>query len=382
MITRIFFLLATLLLLPAWVIGRYGCKRCPAKRRQWMRWLLWLPNLVLVVLLATVALTESYGESAALWKARLLTLTLLLSIPETLYSLLLPLARWRVGRWLQATVTLTVFCALLYGFTVGWQQLTVRNYTYASPDVPQAFDGYRIVQISDLHLGTFRGHEAFVKRIADSVNAQNPDLICLTGDLVNYQPTEMIPFMRELRELRARDGVLSIMGNHDYLGYFHWRSPEEQQTAIAELQASQRTLGWHLLMNSHRRIRRAQDSIAVIGLENDGPPRFPALANIRRATAGLDTDCFRIILEHDPSYWRRANPQAGLMLSGHTHGMQLRLFGWSPAAWFYPEWGGTYQDARYPSTLYVSTGVGSVLLPFRFGAWPEINVITLRRHAL
>ena len=376
MIARILPLLALLLLLPAWAVDRRELR--PRRVRGRVRWCLWLPVLVLLALLSATAFRESYTPQADLWKGRLLTLTLLSGVPLTVYALLLPLRR----RAVRLVAALGVLLVLLYGFTLGWRRLEVRRIDVACATLPPAFDGYRIVHLSDLHLGTLRGHAGVVARLVDSVNAQHPDLIALTGDLVNYHPEEFLEFVPQLRRLRARDGIVSVMGNHDYMGYHRWPGTADSLAAVRRLQDTQRTMGWHLLLNDNHLVRRGADSIAVIGLENDGPPRFPALADLTKARHGLAPGCFEVCLQHDPSYWRRMSPPAPLMLAGHTHGMQLRLLGWSPAAWFYPEWGGLYERSASPSAvparLYVSQGFGSVLLPFRLGAWPELTVITLR----
>ena len=169
------------------------------------------------------------------------------------------------------------------------------------------------------------------------------------------------------------------MGNHDYAQYFRWESPLDSLADIRRLQNRQRAMNWHLLLNDNHIIRRGNDSIAIIGVENDGRPPFPALADLPRAQRNLNDNCFKILLSHDPSHWHRQvvpNTTIPLTLSGHTHGMQFKIGNFSPASWFYKEWGGEYTDQN-GHTLYVSLGTGEVLLPFRLGAWPEINVIQL-----
>ena len=140
-------------------------------------------------------------------------------------------------------------------------------------------------------------------------------------------------------------------------------------------------MGWRLLLNDNYILRRGNDSIAIVGVENDGNPPFPALGDLPKAQRGLQNSCFRILLSHDPTHWRRRvlpETRTPLMLAGHTHGMQLKIGSFSPSEWFYPEWGGPYYEGE--RALYVSLGAGEVLLPFRIGAWPEINLITLKHH--
>jgi len=384
MIRRILLILLILLLVPARGIDRMLLR---SRWSPWARRLFYVPNIVLALLLVYAGVFETYSMQADRWKGLLLAASLCVLVPETLLWLCLLLAsalrkwpRWsRALKYVGVFVAAAAFGSMIYGFTRGFKRITVVRFDYFSADIPPAFNDYRIVQISDLHIGTLRSHPEVVGRIVDSVLARQPDLIVLTGDLVNYRAEELEPFADELKRLQAPDGVLSIMGNHDYLTYYDWPDDDARLAQVAALQDAQRALGWTLLLNANAVVSREGDSIAFVGLENDGPPRFPALADLEKAREGLTDSLFQIALEHDPSYWDRAivdSTNLPLTLSGHTHGMQLRLFGWSPAAWFYPRWGGVY-SAESGQTLYVSQGVGQVLLPFRLGAWPEINLITL-----
>ena len=241
-----------------------------------------------------------------------------------------------------------------YGMTGGFQPLEVHHIEYASADLPEAFDGYRIVQFSDVHVGTMTGsRQPMVQELIDSINAQTPDLIVFTGDMQNIQPEEMIPPMLYFRQLLAHDGVYAVLGNHDYAVY--QTGTEEEKASNCELTKDIiRKMGFDLLLNEHRIIHRDSDSIVLAGM-------------------------VVIMLQHDPSCWReKILPEcnAQLTLSGHTHGGQFQLFGWSPAALSYSEWEGmTYEGSR---ALYVSTGAGS-LIPFRLNQPREITVITLKR---
>lgn len=395
MIARILPILAVLLLLPAWAVDRRFLR---PRIRRWLRILLWVPNVLLLAGLGFLAWNEAYTAAADLWKARLLAATLTLCVPEALFALFLvpSLVRRRRGRVsilerLGQVFACVVGFAMFYACVFGWRQSEVVQQEFTLHDLPASYDGYRIVQLSDLHVGTLHSHPAVLEQLVRDVNALEPDIVCFTGDLVNYRPDELEEFSHILSGFKARDGVLSIMGNHDYLCYFRWPSPLDSVRAIAQLQDAERAMGWRLLLNENYVVRRgeAQDSLVFVGLENDGPPRFPAEADYGRAMQGISDSACRIVLQHDPTYWRREmlkKPRpAALQLSGHTHAMQLRLFGWSPSSWFYPEWGGIYTDGvpdkgsgTPPSTLYVNQGFGSVLMPFRFGAWPEITLITLR----
>lgn len=202
--------------------------------------------------------------------------------------------------------------------------------------------------------------------------------VVFTGDLVNLDPEEVTPFMQTLAKLKAQDGVFAILGNHDYCFYRPHSDPHMPARLLARLVEKEDSMGWTLLRNEHRIIRRGRDSIALIGVENDGTPPFPALADLPRATAAISDGLYKVLLSHDPTHWRRSvlpETDIDLTLSGHTHAMQLRLCGFSPSQFMYREWCGLYSEgARY---LHVSTGTGSNV-PFRLGAWPEVDVIELK----
>lgn len=386
MLLRILLPLIVLLLLPAWGIDRLWLRRHVGK---WGRRLFYAPNAVLLLLVIFSAAFESYSAAADHWKGLLLSIVILVVVSEVVAALLLLVAlpfRKKKARTHKALayfawgMTAIVFCSLLYGMTGGYRHIVVKDYAYESRRLPKAFDGYRITQLSDLHLGTLHGHESVVERIVDSVNATRPDLIVFTGDLVNYHAEEVHEFEAVLRRLKAPDGVVAIMGNHDYAQYYKWDSPLDSLADIRHLQNRERAMGWSVLLNDNLVIHRGDDSIAIVGVENDGLPPFPQRGDLTKAQRGLTADCFKVLLSHDPTHWRRRvlpETNIDLMLAGHTHGMQFKIGGFSPASWFYREWGGDYTDGG--RTLYVSLGVGEVLIPFRLGAWPEINVITLKR---
>lgn len=389
MILRILFPLILLLALPAWGLDRMLLSR---KTKRWKRLLFYAPNILLVIALIALSINESYTATADFLKGRILSLVILVVVPEVLLAVLLGLSRLlkrfspigaRVLAAFAWLVSLTGFGSALCGMTYGYRHVVVKQFDYVNPQLPEAFDGYRIVQISDLHLGTIRGDKALVQKIVDSINHLNPDLVVFTGDLVNYRAEEAAGFVSQLREIEATDGVLSIMGNHDYAQYFRWPFPADSLRDILALQHYEAEMDWKLLLNDNRVIRQGADSIAIVGVENDGRPPFPALADLPQAQSGLADGCFKILLSHDPTHWRRAvveKTDIALTLSGHTHGMQLKIGSFSPAAWFYDEWGGAY-EAETGQTLYISLGTGQVLLPFRLGAWPEINVIKLKKQS-
>ena len=263
-----------------------------------------------------------------------------------------------------------------YGMTAGFNQLEVRQIEYVSADLPAAFDGYRIVQFSDAHVGSMTGsRQKLVQQLIDSINGQAADMIVFTGDMQNILPEELIPPMLSFRQLYARDGVYAVLGNHDYAVYQACDDEEKAQNCQLTKDII-RKMGFDLLLNEHRIIHRDSDSIVVAGMENWGlAERMPKNGDVKKT---LNSQ-FILMLQHDPTCWReKILPEcnAQLTLSGHTHGGQFSLFGWSPVAMSYRDWYGmAYEGSR---ALYVSSGAGS-LIPFRLNQPREIVVITLRK---
>ena len=285
-------------------------------------------------------------------------------------------------RWLRLLALLFVlfgWYVLAYGTFVGFSQICVRHVEFASADLPAAFDGYRIVQFGDAHLGSYTGwRQPILGRAIDSINAQKPDLIVFTGDIQNKVPDEIELHLKQLQRLKAKDGICSVMGNHDYPHYVD--CDDIQKVAnLGQTMSTEDDLGWYLLNNGYHRIRRGEENIVIAGMENDGEGRFPQLGNITSALIGLNRQSFVIMLEHDPTSWRRKilpHSHCQLTLSGHTHGGQFSLFGLSPAMFSYREHYGMYYAGD--RALNVTSGLGGVV-PFRFGTPPEIVVITLKK---
>lgn len=273
-----------------------------------------------------------------------------------------------------------------YGMTAGFNQLEVRQIEYVSADLPAAFDGYRIVQFSDAHVGSMTGsRQKLVQQLIDSINGQAADMIVFTGDMQNILPEELIPPMLSFRQFYARDGVYAVLGNHDYAVYQACDDEEKAQNCQLTKDII-RKMGFDLLLNEHRIIHRDSDSIVVAGMENWGlAERMPKNGDVKKTLSKLPSRGegkgvgFTLMLQHDPTCWReKILPEcnAQLTLSGHTHGGQFSLFGWSPVAMSYRDWYGmAYEGSR---ALYVSSGAGS-LIPFRLNQPREIVVITLRK---
>ena len=333
------------------------------------RYLHWLP-LCIMALLIVMMLTGSMFT----WMFSLgIYLFLLACLPCWFHALLALVRMPRAGLALR----LMLIGVSLYGITYGWKHLVVVEKEVACQTLPPSFQGSRIAHISDLHLGTYASHPEIVERIVEMVNEASPDLIVFTGDIVSISPQELRPFTETLSRFQAPCGIVSILGNHDYCTYGPRKSAAEQEALLEEVIILQRQMGWNLLMNEHVVLRNGNDSIAIIGVENDGHPLFPARANLGKATEGISAGCYKILLTHDPSHWRRAilsHTDIPLTLSGHTHAMHLRIAGWSPSALLFSEWGGLYKENN--QYLHVNTGTGSNI-PFRLGAWPEITIIAL-----
>lgn len=279
-------------------------------------------------------------------------------------------------------VMLLLWGIFLYGSYIGVNNLEVNRVELAFDDLPDAFDGYKIVQFSDVHTATLTGwRHQLLERAIDSINAQQADLVVFTGDLQNKLPDDVYPDTALLATIKARDGIYSVMGNHDYPMYLDNPTDYDEYTNTGLRMGIDYDLGWHLMVNQHYRIRRAKQSIVIAGMDMDGDGiRFPQNGDISLTLNGVRKSDFVVMLEHDPSSWKRKilpHSHTQLTLSGHTHGGQFSLFGWSLASLRYKENSGLYNiGERY---LYVSNGLSGVV-PFRFGASPEITVITLRKN--
>ena len=280
-------------------------------------------------------------------------------------------------RWTLAVLLCSAWVAFLYGAYFGFAKLEVRRVELAFADLPPAFDGYRIVLWSDAHVGSYTGaREGILRRAVDSIKAQQADMVIFAGDLQNKVPEEIEPWRDLLSSITAKDGVYSVLGNHDY-PYYVDKPDYEKYEQLGKTVGLEREMGWTLLPNAHRMVYRGGDSIVVAGMENDSRKRFGQKGDIGRTLWGVIRDCFVVMIEHDPSTWRRKilpRSHSQLTLSGHTHGGQFRLFGWTPASWMCSENDGLYEyDGR---KLFVTHGLGGVI-PMRWGVPGEIVVITL-----
>lgn len=269
---------------------------------------------------------------------------------------------------------LVLFMAL-YGCFYELFAFEVTQTTIHFPTLPKSFSGYRIVHISDIHIGSWNPKGKKFRKAMRLIQEQTPDVILFTGDLVNNLSEELNPFYDTLRHMNAKDGVFSVMGNHDYACYVSCDQAQE----IRNLQEVEKSLGWKVLLNEHVLIQRGSDSIAILGVENQGRPPFPHLGNLSNAVEGTE-GLFQILLSHDPTHWRDEvlnKTSIELTLSGHTHASQVDLPFFSPSKSRYPEYRGLY--SRNGQYLYVNIGLGFTFFPIRLGARPEISVLTLEK---
>jgi predicted MPP superfamily phosphohydrolase len=330
----------------------------------------WVPSLLLV--LAEVGLQMGVFHKLSV---RVLFTTIFFSaFPKVVFILFDAFLPW----FFALIPALGVMGWFAFGFIEGWKRLELKHITFTSPDLPPYFDGYRLVQITDFHLGSFPPGNDFVQKVVDATNNEEPDMILFTGDLVNNQASEVEPYLDTLGQLHASDGIYSIWGNHDYCEYGNNHSIGALKRNRRMLYGYQESLGWHQLMNEHHVVSHGMASIAVIGVENPGQPPFTNRSNLKKAMKGLNPDMFKILLSHDPHHWRRevVGKKIQLTLAGHTHAGQLKIGKWTPARMAFKEWGGAYRIGE--QMLYVSSGIGGSF-PFRLGAWPELTVITLKR---
>lgn len=383
MIARISIIILLVTLLPdIYMYRRYVKRRLG---NVWARIAWWLPTLLITVSTIGVSLTRDFAPHNLTLFNTYLFITALVVLPKltfVLCSLAGRLARrvlklrrnW--GNYVGLVLVLAELYILFHGTMMGTDRLNVRQVTIEFDDLPEAFDGYRIAQFTDAHLGSMK--DELMLRAVTAIDDMRPDLIVFTGDIQNMRPEELPRFAQTLKRLKAKDGVMSVLGNHDYSRYVNV-SPEEALRNERMTRQFETSVGWQLLLNDNRIVRRGSDSIVIAGGENDGRPPFPAKANLKRTLRGINAKSFVVMLQHDPSAWRRhilPETNAQLTLSGHTHGGQISLFGLRPTELVGKEDDGLYVEGK--RKLFVSTGLGG-FIPFRFYMNPEVVEITLKR---
>lgn len=383
MIARISIIILLVTLLPdIYMYRRYVYRRLG---NVWARIAWWLPTLLITVSTIGVSLTRDFAPHNLTLFNTYLFITALVVLPKltfVLCSLAGRLARRMLklrrnwGNYVGLVLVLAELYILFHGTMVGTDRLNVRQVTIEFDDLPTAFDGYRIAQFTDVHLGSMK--DELMLRAVTAIDDMRPDLIVFTGDIQNMGPDELPRFAQTLKRLKAKDGVMSVLGNHDYSRYVNL-PPDEALRNERMTRDFETSVGWQLLLNDNRIVRRGSDSIFIAGGENDGRPPFPAKADLKKAMRGIHAKSFVVMLQHDPSAWRRhilPLTNAQLTLSGHTHGGQISLFGLRPTELVGKEDDGLYVEGK--RKLFVSTGLGG-FVPFRFYMNPEVVEITLKK---
>ena len=276
------------------------------------------------------------------------------------------------------------FSALLYGMYRGKYNYKVLRYDLEYDDLPDSFDGYRITQLSDIHCGSFDNKD-MIRYGIELINQQKSDVILFTGDMVNNTADELLPWKSIFSSLEAKDGKYSVLGNHDYGDYISWDSERSKSENLDNLLRYQKEMGFEVLLNENRYLRKGTDKIALIGVENWGRG-FKKAGDLEKASANIEKDDFKILMSHDPTHWEdvvlKGDTRYQLTLSGHTHGMQMGIeipgwIKWSPIKRRYKYWAGIYGDLG--QLINVNRGFGYFAFPGRVGIWPEITVITLKK---
>ena len=353
----------------------------------------WLSVFVTLALIVTISLPRRTGTNESLvfimW---MLFAYFSIYIPKYIYIVCdlvaripLLLKKQRI-KWVSKTGTIlgiVSFCLMWWGALVNRFNIDVNEVEVPISSLPTPFDGYRVAQISDLHVGTFGIDTTFLAEVVEKINSLDVDAVMFTGDIVNRNSAELQPFVSTLSRINARDGVFSVLGNHDYGDYSDWESPEAKEENLKLMHKLQKQMNWTLLLNETKQVYRGNDSIFIIGVENLGDPPFKNYGSLSNAYTTINDSTIKILLSHNPAHWERdikdkKDNNIALTLSGHTHAMQMSIGSFSPAALRYKYWGGLYVDDSN-HYLNVNVGIGEVALPMRIGATPEITVLTLRK---
>ncbi|QXP64052.1 metallophosphoesterase [Polaribacter sp. HaHaR_3_91] len=328
-----------------------------------------IPKLVIIILL--------FGEDAYRWVLKLFSA---ISSGETKQLV----GRRKFISQIALGLAAIPFAAFIYGIIQGKYNYKVLKYQLSFKDLPDAFDGYTITQISDIHSGSFTNKEK-IKYGVDLINQQKSDIMLFTGDIVNNKADEMDDWMDVFDKLEAKDGKYSILGNHDYGDYMDWDNPQDKIDNFQKVKDIHQKIGFDLLLDEHRYLEKDGQKIALLGVENWGKG-FNQAGDLARASANIKQEDFKILMSHDPSHWEikvKQDPfNYQLTLSGHTHGLQMGIeipgwLKWSPSKYVYKQWAGLYEE--YGRYINVNRGFGYHAFPGRVGIWPEITVIELKK---
>ena len=371
-------------------------------------WIYWGITLAYIVLSVSISVLMSTGKVDYKYLGVLMGASILLAVPKLVAIIPLLIEDiTRLGQFLFRAVTTQPttlpgrrtfisqialglaaipFIGIIDGIWKGRYRYRVISHTLEFEDLPDEFDGFTIAQISDIHSGSFDNHEK-VEYGVQMVNELDADAIMFTGDMVNNIATEAEPWIDTFKKLSGKNGVFSILGNHDYGDYWRFPSAQSKVDNLNRLKEIHAEMGMDLLLNESRYFERGNERLYLAGVENWGLPPFPQYGDLQTALNGIPNDAFTILLSHDPSHFdaevKQHSKKVHLTLSGHTHGMQFGIeipgwIKWSPVKFKYPKWAGLYPEPD-GQVLHVNRGFGFLAFPGRVGMWPEITHITLRK---
>ncbi len=316
----------------------------------------------------------------------LFSIDFVFKLPFTIASLIaLTVKRHRRVPYLMAfIISVSISISMIFGSIIGKRLIQVNYVTVRSQIIPPPFDGYKLIQLSDIHLGSFNHSKSLLIKSKQIIQNEKPDLILFTGDLVNNFSYETKGWSSYFKDLTAQIPAFSILGNHDYGNYTTWTDENEKEKNFSEIVKAHSDFGFNILNNRNSKIKKGNDSIFIAGVENWGLPPFPQYANLDSAMLNIPRDAFVILLSHDPAHWEsvvKYRDDINLTLAGHTHGFQWGItkagikfsFAWLARK----NWGGLYEFGD--SKLYVNTGFGAVAIPWRINMSPELTVISLKR---
>lgn len=362
-------------------------------RGKWKSLFYWLHSSLFVMILITyhLIISQMQGPEVYFWVEKIIAIIFLFYTPKLIFIIFRAFG-WLAGRFnklakqilcsLAWSCSILIFLIILFSITLGRYNYKVETVPVAFDNLPAAFNGYKIVHLTDIHLGSFGENYKGIPRLVEEVNNLHPDVIVFTGDMVNNYAAEMKPWIHILNQLKAKDGKFAVTGNHDYGDYSAWPSPEAKEANFEQFLRNMKASGFHMLNNANIPLSLNGDTIYIAGVENWGKPPFSRYGLLPKALRETDGN-FVILLSHNPSHW---NPEIQkhnipLTLSGHTHAMQMGIkignWKWSPAQYLYPEYDGLYRHNN--QYLYVSRGQGYLGFPGRIGLRPEITEIILTK---
>lgn len=386
MITRAFILIILVLILPDIYLDRHLIKK-QKHYKVLKRILWWMPSLVLLVIALWLTTQDDFIPQDPTMLYLFLFFLSIIAIPKTLYSICAFVgsfcrkkikSKYNLGKPIGIAIALYAIYVVIWGVMVEFYQIEVKHVEIISDQLPKVFDGYKIVHFSDAHVGSYRGKRRIIlEQAVDSMIKQHADMIVFTGDLQNARATETKEFISLFKTLKAKDGVYSVLGNHDYSEYMTGTAAEKLSNE-REIIKREKQYGWTLLRNQHHTIYRGKDSIVIAGEENGSEMFKPNRSDLQKTLQGVNKKTYTILLQHDPIVWRKSvlpHSHVQLTLCGHTHGGQINLAGLKTTLFSYPEDHGLYMQGK--RALNVSAGLGGSI-PIRYGVPGEISVITLR----